>query len=1016
MRLTSFSVRQWQFTVVVFAMLVALGVASWMTIPRFEDPPVDFPGYSIIAVYPGASPADLERLVVKKVEDRLHELDNVKRINSHMQDGVASIFIEFESGQDADRKYDEVTREVNALRPELPSELTRLEIKRSTTLNVNIVQVALVSERASYATLDSLAEALQDRLTAVPGVRRAERWAAPARQVHVQVDLGRLAEMRLPVGQVLAAIGSESADIPAGAVEAGRRSFSVHSSGSYESLDQIRSTVIRGGDGRLLHVGDVATVEWASADSTYRARFDGKRAVFVTATQQAGTTVGSVRNRIYAALDLFEPELPGTLRLMRGFDQAANVSRRLDRLGEDFLIAIALVALTLLPLGLRAAAVVMISIPLSLAIGLVGLNGTGFSLNQMTIVGMVIALGLLVDDSIVVIENISRFRRAGHGAAEAAILATKQIWVAVLGATATLLFAFVPLLFLPGGPGRFIRSLPTAVVYTVLASLFVSLTIIPWLASVLLGKKAGGKGNLALRAFDRAIHATYAPMLDRALKHPRWTLALAAAFVVASMVLVPVVGFSLFPKAETPQFHVDITAPEGASIAVTDSAARYAERVLTRRPEVKAIYTSVGHDNPIVYYNVYPRVDSPRAGQLFVLLHEYDQHRTPALIDSLRTELARYPGAELAVREFENGPPVDAPIAMRIEGPGLDSLGAIASRVAAVLEGTPGTQYVANPVRLAGTDLRVRINREKAGLLAVPTVEIDRTVRLALAGLDAGALREESGDEREVVVRLARSGRPSPTDLERVYVSSANGRLTPLAQVADLTFERAVPEMQRYNRTRTVTVTAGVRSGYNTDRVTRAAMERLGRVALPPGYRVAAAGEIESREESFGGIGGAILVAIFGILAILVLEFRTFRSVLIVASVIPLGIAGGVIALLLTGQTLSFTATIGFVALIGIEIKTSILLVDLTNQMRARGTSLEDAIRKAGEVRFLPIVLTSMTAIGGLLPIALQGSGMYSPLAWVIIGGLISSTLLARIVTPVMYQLIAPTVEVEKLE
>jgi multidrug efflux pump subunit AcrB len=1010
-KLTEFSVRHWQFTIVVFAMLVVLGVAAWLTIPRYEDPPLDFPGYSIIAVYPGASPTDLERLVVKKIEDRLHELDNVKKIVSEMRDGVATTFIEFEADQDADKKYDEVTREVNALRPDLPSDLTRFEIKRSTTLNVNIVQVALISPHASYATLDSLAEALEDRLTAVPGVRRAERWGAPERQVHVDVDLGRLAALQLPVGQLLGTISGESTDLPAGAVESGHRIYSVHSSGSYENLDQIRGSVIRGGDGRLVRVGDVASVYWASADSTYRARFDGRRAVFVTANQQAGATVQSVRDGIYAALAQFEKELPGDVKLERGFDQAANVSHRLNRLTEDFLIAIALVALTLLPLGLRAASIVMISIPLSLAIGVVALLWTGFTLNQMTIVGMVIALGLLVDDSIVVVENITRFRREGHGPAEAAILATKQIWVAVLGATATLLLAFVPLLFLPGGPGRFIRSLPMAVVDSVLASLLVSLTIIPWLASVFLRKKVEGEGNRALRAFDRGIHATYAPLLDRALKHPRWTLAIAVAIVAGSLALVPVVGFSLFPKAETPQFHVDITAPEGASIAVTDSAARFAERVLARRPEMKAVFSSVGHDNPVVYYNIYPRVDSPRAGQLFVLLHEYDARRTPAMLDTLRAELAAFPGAEIAVREFENGPPIDAPIAIRIGGPSVDSLSAIATRVASVLEATPGTQYVTNPVRLEGTDLRVAINRAKAGMLGIPTVEIDRTVRLALAGLDAGTLREESGDERAVVARLGREGRPNPEDLERVHVSASSGRLVPLAQVADLRFERAVPEIQRYNRVRSVTVTSNVRSGYNTDRVTSAALERLGRLSLPTGYQLVAAGELESRQESFGGVGGAVLVAIFGILAILVLEFRTFRSVLIVASVIPLGIAGGVIALLLVGQSLSFTATIGFAALIGIEIKTSILLVDLTNQMRARGVPLDEAIRKAGEVRFLPIVLTSMTAIGGLLPIALQGSAMYSPLAWVIIGGLVSSTLLARIVTPVMYQLIVPAVE-----
>ena len=1013
MKLTEFSVKNWQFTVVLFAMLAALGLAAWSNIPRLEDPPIDFPSYTVVAVYPGASPTDLERLVVTEVEKRMDELEKVKRIASQIRDGVATISVEFEPGEDPDKKYDEVVREVNALRPRLPRELARLDIEKGSTLDVNIVQLALVSPTASYGTLDSLGEDLTDRLRRVSGVRTSERWGSPERQVDVALDLGRLAAWRIPVGQVLGAIGSESADIPAGSVETARRSFSVRSSGSYESLDQVRATVIRGSGDRLVRVGDVARVTWGYADSTYRARFNGRRAAFVTATQKAGTTVQAVRDNIMREADRFSTTLPPGVTLEYGFDQASNVSHRLARLGEDFLIAILLVLLTLLPLGLRAALVVMISIPLSLAIGLVTLYWLGFTLNQLTIVGMVIALGLLVDDSIVVVENIMRFRREGYGLREAAIKGTSQIWVAVLGATATLVFAFVPLLFLPGGPGLFIRSLPAAVVVTVLASLFVSLTIIPWLSSLLLGGRVDPHGNRFLQAFERGIHASYAPVLDRALRHPRRTLAIAAAIVIGALALPPVVGFSLFPKAETPQFRVDITAPEGASMAVTDAAAAFAESVVARLPGVKTVYASVGHDNPRIYYNVIPRVDNPRVGQLFVLLDHYDNKKTPRMLDALRTELAAYPGAELAVREFEQGPPTDAPIALRIEGESLDTLASLAGRVDSLLEMTPGTQYVTDPVRLARTNLRVDVQRGKAGLLGIPTVEIDRTVRLGLAGLEAGTLREGDGKERPVMLRLAPAGgRPSPADLERLYVSSNDGHLTPLMQVANVRFERAVPEIQRYDRQRSVTVTANVRTGFNTDRVTKDALARVAKLALPDGYRIVPAGEIESREESFGGIGGAVLVAVFGILAILVLEFGTFRSTLIVASVIPLGIAGGIVALLIAGQTLSFTATVGFVALIGIEIKTSILLVDLTNQLRAGGMDLESAIRRAGEVRFLPIVLTSMTAIGGLLPIALQGTSMYAPLAWVIIGGLISSTLLARIVTPVMYKLIAPRIAV----
>lgn len=1012
MKLTAFAVKNWQFTIVVFAMLTALGFASWSSIPRTEDPTLKFPGVTVVAVYPGANPTDLERLVVTDVERRLDQLEHVKHLNSRVRDGVAIIFVEFDEGEDPDRKYDEVVREINALRPQLPADLARLDIEKATTLNVNIVQVALVSPVQPYSVLDSLGEALEDRLTAVAGVREAERWGAPERHVAVELDLGRLAQLHLPVGVVQQAIGGESADIPAGNVEAGLRRYSVRSSGSYENLDQIRGTVLRGtsGGGDLVRVGDVANVAWSYADSTYRARFNGQRAVFVTANQQAGFTVGNVRDGIYAELDQFAKTLPAGVTLARGFDQANNVSHRLSRLGEDFLIAVALVLLTLLPLGFRASLIVMISIPLSLLMGLTVMQWTGFSLNQLTIVGMVIALGLLVDDSIVVVENIARFRRQGFSRVEAAIAATKQIWVAVLGATATLVAAFVPLLLLPGGPGRFIRVMPATVMATIVASFFVSITVIPWLASRLLPAHEDVQGNRVLQAFDRTIHRTYAPLLDWALKRPRATIAAAAAVVVLSFALVPAIGFSLFPKAETPQVYVSITAPEGASIAVTDSAARFAERVLGKRAEVKAIYTSVGHDNPQIYYNLSPRVDDPRVGQLFVLLHSYDQKHTPVLLDTLRAELARYSGAEIQLREFEQGPPVDAPIALRIIGPDLDTLQALAHRMETIFATTTGTEYVTNPVRLARTDLRVAIDREKAGLLAVPTLEIDRTVRLGLAGLEAGTLREPGGDERPIVVRLARAGRPTPSDLERIYVSSQAGRLTPLAQVAAVRFERAVPEIQRYHRERMVTISSNVRTGFNTDRVTKAILAREREVQLPAGYRIMAAGEIESRQNSFGGIGSAVIAAVFLIFGILVLEFRTFRSTLIVASVIPLGMAGGLLALLLTGNTLSFTATIGFVALIGIEIKTSILLVDLTNRLRAEGMGLEEAIRKAGEVRFLPIVLTSLTAIGGLLPLALQGSAFYGPLAWVIIGGLISSTLLARIVTPVLYKVLAPAV------
>jgi multidrug efflux pump subunit AcrB len=1014
-RITEFFVDRYQLTVVLFLMLAVMGITSWMSIPKAEDPAIPIPTYIVVAVYPGAQPVDIEQLVVDPIEEAMGELDGLDEIRSSVEDGVAVMNIEFEPEEDADEKYGEVVREINALRASLPADMHSLEVNKVSASEVNIVQLALVSETLPYHELELRAERLEERIETVPGVKSAEAWAFPQREIGVRLDLGRLAQLGIPPGQVLQAIGSDNANLPGGTVDAGSRRFSVKTSGEYASLDEVRNTVVRAAGGNVTFLRDVADVDWSYGDPTHVARFNGRRAVFVTANQQPEANISTVREGIWTELDAFEKTLPAGVRLERGFDQSKNVSERLSHLGRDFAIAIVLVLLTLLPLGVRAAGIVMVSIPLSLAMGLTALNLTGFTINQLSIVGFVIALGLLVDDSIVVVENISRFLREGRSRREAALLATRQIAIAVVGCTATLIFAFLPLIFLPGNAGKFIRVMPLTVVYTVLASLVVSLTIVPWLASRTLSRHEDPEGNAFMRALHRAIGATYAPVLHRALARPGRTLAGAAALFVASLALVPVVGFSLFPKAGTPQFLVDVETPEGSSLMETDRAARFAERIVGRQHGVASVMTNVGRDNPQVYYNVIPRNENANVAQLFVTLDEYHPAETPAMLDTLRARFAAYPNARIEVREFENGPPIDAPVAIRLTGPDLDTLRALAARVERVVTATPGTMYVDNPVRLARTDLKVDVDQHKAGMFGIPAIEIDRTIRLGVAGLTAGVFRDGSGEEYPIRVRLPHQGMPTVEALDRVYVTSLTGATVPLRQVANVRFASSPPRIQHHAQERAVTVTSYVRSGFNTDRVTRTVLDELEGMELPAGYRWTAAGEIESRQESFGGVGGAVIVATFMILAILVLEFRTFRSTLIVASVIPLGLVGGIAALWLTGHTLSFTATIGFVALIGIEIKTSILLVDFTNQLREEGMGLVDAIQKAGEIRFVPIVLTTLTAIGGLLPLALEGSSLYSPLAWVIIGGLISSTILARLVTPVMYKLLAPAVELRSV-
>lgn len=1015
--IAAFAVRNWQFTLVAFALLVTLGLNALMTTPRSEDPHFPIPIVVVRAVLPGAEPAEMEQLVADPIEDVLDGLDDVSDISSTSLDGAAVVSVEFDWSVNPERKYDEVVREVNALRPNLPGGLTQLEVRRVRTTEVAIAQVALASDHLPMRRLEKLADNLRERLDRTPGVREARYWGAPRSEVRVALDLRKLAALQLAPTAVADALRAAGAETPVGAAHAGDRRFNIKAGGAFRDLETVAETPVRAENGQVVRVKDVATVAWAQQEADHLVRFNGARAVFVTVAQKDGADVAEVTKGVEQTLAQFEKTLPAGVKLERGFVQAENVEYRLSRLFRDFGLALALVMVTLLPLGLRAGGVVMLSIPLSLLIGLAALQALGFTVNQLAIAGFVLSLGLLVDDSIVVTENIARHLREGAGRFEAAINGARQITLAVIGCTATLMFAFLPLLALPGGSGAYIRSLPVTVLATVGASLLVALTIIPFLASRMLSRHEDPEGNAVLRAVNGAIHRFYTPVLHRALARPWATAGIIAAICATTVPLLGLIGSSLFPPAETPQFLVRVETADGTALSRTDQALRYVEARLKATPQVEWTAANLGRGNPQIFYNQQQRETQASYGEVFASLKAWEPGRSEKVLDALRADFARYPGARIQVVTFENGPSIEAPVAVRISGEDLEILKALAARAEQVLKATPGTRDVENPLRLDRTDIDLGVDEAKAAALGVPAGAVRRIARLALSGEDAARYRDPDGDDYPVRVRLPMEGRNELSSLSQVHVPTAGGQATPLAAVASPQFRVSPARITRYDRERTVTVTAFVQTGSLTSKVTADVQQRLAKeLPMPAGYGLSFGGQAEAQSESFAGLGAAILVAVFGILAILVLEFGKFRTALVVAGVIPLGLFGAVAALALTGNSLSFTATIGLIALIGIEIKNSILLVDFTEQLRKDGMPLREAIEKAGEVRFLPVLLTSVTAIGGLLPLALEGSGLYSPLAIAIIGGLITSTFLSRAATPVTYLLLSRGEERRRVE
>ena len=1011
MKISDFAVKNYQFTLVIFLMTVVLGLTTFLNMPRSEDPVINSPNFPIVVIYPGASPEDLEELVVDPLEKTIYALENIKRIETEIKDGAAILLVEYNYNEDVDEKYQELVREVNTLRPQLPEEIFSIEVKKVRPSDVNILQIALVSENASREALKTEADRLQKDLESITELKNVRIHGLPAQLVKIELQLDKVATLNIPLNALIGSIKSELSNIPGGQVDAGNKTFNVKTSGNYSSAEEISETVVFSMQGKNILLKDVATVRNDFDAANHLTRLNGYRAIFVTAALKEGTNISKVQEKYSPLLASSTEKLPENIDLVVAFDQADYVNRRLGGLGMDFLIAIALVFVTLLPLGNRASIIVMVSIPLSLAIGLILMNALGYGLNQLSIVGLVVALGLLVDDSIVVVENIERWIRDGYSKQEAALKATQQISISVVGCTVTLIIAFLPLVFLPESSGDFVRSLPMSVITSVLASLVVSLTIIPFLSTWLLKNKTEGHSNKIYDLFQRGIHVSYAPLLEKALKKPVATLVLAGSIFFVSLSLFPVIGFSLFPSSEKPQFLVNITTPLQSNLSNTDTLVRQVEQEVGKIPELRNFATNVGKGNPRIYYNEIPENERSDYGQLFVQLEpETSAPRKLEIIQTLQASFAKIVGAKVEVKNFEQGPPVTAPIEIRLVGENLDTLRSLASKVESLLKQTPGTICVNNPVANLKTDIRVDIQKEKARQLGIATADIDQTVRLALAGLNLGSFTDLQGNERSILLTTPKENRATLETFEPIYIYNNQGKGIPLSQIADLKFESSTLTIDHYNKNRSVSVSSFVDANNLTDRVLGEVIAKLDQIPLPEGYQLTLGGEYETKQESFAGFNTIIIITAFLFIAVLILLFRTFKSTIIVLSVIPLGMVGALIALWITGNSLSFVAIIGLIALAGIEVKTSILLVDFTNQLRKEGVDLDTAIQQSGEIRFLPIVLTTITAIGGLIPVALSTNPLISPLAIVLIGGLISSTILSRIVTPVLYKLLPPKV------
>jgi multidrug efflux pump subunit AcrB len=1005
MQLPALAIRNHQFTIVLFLLLVMLGVVSFFTMPRSEDPQFDFSAVVIKVVSPGTIPMDMEKLVVDPVEAALNELEDIKNIKTDVEDGLAVIRIEFLYGTDPDEKYDEVVASVARIRSDLPSSIVALKTDKISPADVNILQLALVSEQASYAELKRHAEALEQRLERASGVKRVDVEALPELEVQIQVDQRQVNALGISLDEIFTAVQSAAQNLPGGHANGGDRRFTVRTSGDYQSLQQIEDTVIRGSQGKFIYLRDIATISQGETLPTYRAKLNGEKAVFVSVVQRRGSQIFNVMEGIQDQIDLYKPRIPSQITLLTVMDQSVSVERQISGFFNSLNQGLILVAiLSIIVLGFKPSLVVVSAVPLSIFIAIGWVDLAGFGLQQMSIVGLVIALGLLVDNAIVVVENVSRHLREGDTPKEAAVKGSSQVAWAVASGTLTTVLSFLPMLFLQNGSGTFMRAMPVTVVVTLFASLLIALTLTPLLASKL-GSSAK-KTTRAQKKLESIADTRYSQVLMWALDRPGKVMGLSVLILVSSLALFPYIGVSLFPKAEKPMILVNIDMPEGSTFARTQEIADEVSNRVRQHELVKDVAQNVGRGNPRIYYNIMPTRQTVNFAQLFVTLHDFQLSRVEPLVDTIRREMGDIAGAKITVKEFNQGPGVEAPISIRVVGEELVDIQRVALDVEKLVANTEGTVGIDNPIGNFKIDLKVEVNRDKAAMLGVPLQQIDSTVRTALVGTNMGSFRDNQGEIFPLVLRLSQYENPQIETFEDIEVRSNTGQLIPLLQIAELNMETSIARFQHYDLERMARITADVLPGFTAEKVTNNIIAQLENYDFPEGVHYSIGGEQENRKEAFGGMAKTVLLAVFGIFAVLVLQFRSFVQPLIVFAAIPFALVGAFIALFISGYTFSFTAFIGLTSLVGIVVNNSIILVDYANQMRLDGLEKIEAIMAAAKTRFVPIILTTLTTVGGLLPLTLSGSSMWSPMGWAIIGGLLVSTLLTLIVVPVLYKLL----------
>jgi HAE1 family hydrophobic/amphiphilic exporter-1 len=1019
MSITEIAIKRPLLLIVVFTVLVLFGLQCYLGLNYNLLPKIEVPTVTVSTIYPGASAAEVQTTVTKKLEDAFSSVEGLDQINSTSQESVSVITIAFKSGTDIDKAERNVQRKADQAQNNLPDDAQKPQVNKVNLEETPVIKSGVTAIMAPRKLYDFVDIQLRPILQNVAGVGQVNIIGGDKREIQINIKQDRLLHYGIAITQLTQAVKNSNLSFPAGSIETKNQQLSIRYDANISSLEQLRDIIVlqRANEGTV-YLKDLAEVVDATAKTTAINHINGIPSIGIQIIKQSDANAVDVSKQVKKTFaEISRQYKAQDLKFNISTDQSVYTLNSAEAVMFDLMLAVIIVGIVMLAFlhSFRSAMFVLIALPSSIIPTFIAMYLLGFSLNLMTLMALSLVVGILVDDSIVVLENIYRHMEMGADKRKAALEGRNEIGFTALSITLVDVVVFLPLALAGGMIGSILREFSLVVVISTLMSLFVSFTITPLLASRfgklehLKGNSLWGKINIGFERFIDSLKEDYAKLLEKVLRKKRWLLSATILLIIGSIALVPTgfIGAAFIPKTDQSDIILNMELEPTATVYKTNMLVQHAEKVLMAQPEVEKVFSSIG----FVSGSVSGTSSSANLAELTVSLVDKKRRSMSAEeFDILVQEkLSRaITGAKFSASSTSiTGNVSSAPIQIAVKGVDLKQVRAVAEEYKKIVLAVAGTQFVKLSVKDRKPEIDIRLNRDKMSLLGLNASLVGSTLQNAFSGNDDSQFKQD-GNEYNILVSYDSFNRSNIKNVRNLPFVNSQGQTILLNQFAEVKEALGETTLQRINRLGSITVQANV-SGRPTGTVSDEIKKKAQVIKIPDGISIEFLGDAKNQGEAFGSLGLALLTAIILVYLIMVALYENAVYPFVVLFSIPVALVGAFLALALTMETLNIFTIIGMIMLLGLVSKNAILIVDFTNKLKEDGYAVKDALLEAGKERLRPILMTTLAMVFGMLPIAIAtgaASEIKNGMAWVIIGGLTSSMILTLFVVPSMYLII----------